>query len=32
MQKNQFLKIKNIPLELKKDFVELKDKKLKIIR
>ena len=32
MQKNQFLKIKNIPLELKKDFIELKDRKLKIIR
>ena len=29
MQKNQLLKVKNSPLELEKDFIELKDKKLK---
>ena len=29
MQKNQFLKVKNSVLELGKDFIELKDIKLK---
>ena len=29
MQNNQFLKVKNSLLELKKDFKELKDKELK---
>ena len=29
MRKNQFLKVKNIILELEKDFIELKDRGLK---
>ena len=29
MQKNQFFKVKNSLLELEKDFIELKDRKLK---
>ena len=29
MWKNQFLKVKNSALKLKKDFVELKDRELK---
>ena len=29
MQNNQFLKVKNSVLELKKDFMELKDRELK---
>ena len=29
MQKNQFLKVKNILLHLEKDFIQLKDKELK---
>ena len=28
MQKNQFLKVENSPLELKKDFIELQDGEL----
>ena len=32
MQKNQFLKVKNNLLELEKDFIELKDKEVKIKR
>ena len=30
MQKNQFPKVKNSLLELEKDFMDLKDKELKI--
>ena len=29
MQNNQYLKVKNSLLELKKDFIELKDRELK---
>ena len=29
MQNNQFLKVKNSPLELKKDFMASKDRELK---
>ena len=32
MQKNQLLKIKNSPLELEKDFIELKDGEVNIKR